>query len=181
MVKLVSRSPAAGLLPLSIGEVKITEVTPDCITSVAPFKGQAKPVSEALKSAAGMAFPAPNRITGKQGARAVWSGHEQAFVLGPDVGEIAGAALTDQSDAWTCVALEGADAVTVLSRLVPLDLRESRFKRGHAARTLIGHMTGVVMRTGAQRWEVMVFRSMAGTLVHELENAARGIEARRAP
>jgi len=65
-----------------------------------------------------------------------------------------------------------------LARLTPIDLRKTTFKRGHTARTLIGHMTGSITCVGADAFEVMVMRSMAHTLVHELSQAAENVTAR---
>ncbi len=176
MVKLVATSPAAGLVPLRHGSVMLSEVEATHITSVAPLDGKAKSVSAALKKAIGAEFPDPNRMTGKDGARVVWTGPGQAMVLGPEVA-LKGAALTDQSDAWTWLVLEGTDAAAVLARLTPVDLRDSVFEVGHAARTLLFHMTATLIRTGAERWEILVFRSMAKTAVHDLEEAMRSVAA----
>jgi sarcosine oxidase subunit gamma len=57
-------------------------------------------------------------------------------------------------------------------------LREASFKRGHAARSLIGHMHGSVVRLGEDRFLLMVFRSMAATLVHEVVEAMEIVTAR---
>lgn len=178
MVELVAISPCAETLPKEIGAVHLSEVVFDAITSVAPLKGQEGAVSDALKAQMGAAFPAPNRTTGSAKKRAVWSGRGQALVLGPKLEPIAGAAMTDQTDAWACVALEGDGARDVLARLVPIDLRDGTFKRGHAARTQLMHMNIVLMRTGANRFGIMAFRSMADTLVHDLETAMEGVAAR---
>lgn len=178
MVELIEKSPCDGMLPKEIGDVTLSEIVFDAITSISPFKGQDKAVSEALKSQMGAALPGANRTTGKAKARAVWSGRGQTLVLGPALTPIDGAAMTDQTDAWACVALEGAGARDVLARLVPIDLRDAVFKRGHAARTQLMHMNIVLMRTGADRYGIMAFRSMAGTLVHDLESAMEAVAAR---
>ena len=178
MTELLAKSPCDGLLPITHGSVTLTEITFDAITSVAPFAGQADTVSDALKAQLGAAFPAPNRTTGKAQARAVWSGLDQAFILGPALAPIPGAAMTDQTDAWACVALEGDDACAVLARVTPLDLRPSAFKQGHAARTEIAHMSAILMRTGDNRYGIMAFRSMAKTLVHDLSDAMIAVAAR---
>ena len=175
MVKLVAQSPCRGLLPVEHGQTKLTEVEPDAITSVAPFKGKTRAVSDALKASVSAGFPRPNRRAG----RVVWSGRGQAMVLGPrPVGLDGLAALTDQSDAWAVVRLEGATAEEVLARLVPLDLSPETFKQGHAARTLLQHMTVILTRTGANSFEIMAFRSMGRTLVHDLDQAMRSVAAR---
>ena len=83
MDKLIAQTPCDGLLPLTIGTVSVTEVDPGAIHAVSAFQGQAKSLSEAMKAAHGMALPAPNRATGKSGARAVWFGPGQAMLIGP--------------------------------------------------------------------------------------------------
>jgi sarcosine oxidase subunit gamma len=139
-----------------------------------------KKASDALKSSHGCAMPAPGRATGKDGARAIWTGLGQAFLVGPvPQAELSGTCtLTDQSDAWAVLRLEGEKAIEVLARLTPLDLRPAHFKRGHTARSLLGHMTASFTRIGANSWMIMVFRSMADTAVHELTDAMQGVAAR---
>lgn len=177
---LLAKTPCDGLLPVTIGTVRLSEDAPRAITSVAPLKGQAAAVSDALSAQIGARLPKPGRTTGKAGARAVWSGLDQALVLGPALSPIAGAAMTDQSDAWACVTLEGPGARAVLARVTPLDLRESVFKQGHAARTELAHLSVVLIRTGAERYQVLAFRSMAKTLEHDLSEAMTAAAARAA-
>lgn len=180
MAELVARPPCEGLLPLSIGAVTLSEEAAGVMTSVSPFKGQQDALSQALKAAHGMAFPAPNRATGRAGARAVWFGRGQAMLIGPTPDAALGthAALTDQSDAWAVVRLEGAGAENVLARLVPVDLRAAHFKRGHTLRSQLMHMAASVTRVGDAAFQIMVFRSMAETLVHDLKTAMEAVAAR---
>lgn len=88
------------------------------------------------------------------------------------------ATVVDQGDAWAVVKLEGAGAEDVLARLVPVHVRMARFKRGHTARTMLGHMTVSVTRVGERAFQIMVFRSMAKTLVHDLQRAMESVAAR---
>lgn len=90
------------------------------------------------------------------------------------------AALTDQSDGWAVFSLQGQGVEDVLARLTPLDLNRGVFKRGHAARSLLGHMSAIFLRTGENAFQIMVFRSMARTAVHELEVAMKAVAARAA-
>ena len=182
MVKLVAKSPAEGLLPIEINGLGLQEVAPAAITSVMPYAGREAAASDALKALIGADFPAPNRATGREGARVVWTGAGQAMVLGmvPDGSLAQHAALTDQSDAWAVFLLKGQGVEDVLARLAPLDLNPGVFKRGHAARSLSGHMSAVFAKVGADAFEIMVFRSMARTAVHELEVAMRSVAARQA-
>lgn len=180
MVDLVAQTPLDGVPDRTIGTVTLSETDLGVLTSVAPFIGRDKALAEAFKSAHGMAWPAPGRTTGKAGARAIWFGRDTVLLAGPepDAALNAYAALTLQSDAWTCVILSGADVEAVLARLVPLDLAAATFKRGHTARTMIQHMNGSVTRIGADSFLLMVFRSMAATLLHDLERAMESVAAR---
>lgn len=180
MAELIAKSPCDGLLPVEIGGVTLTEEDLGHLTALAPYRGQAKDAAAALKSAHGMVWPGPNRVTGKQGARAIWFGRAHVLLAGPapDAALAAHAALTDQSDAWACVRLEGAGAEDVLARLVPLDLRAGRFKRGHSAKTQLMHMNVSISRIGEHAFLILAFRSMAKTLVHDLKTAMAGVAAR---
>ena len=178
MPDLIAKTPCAGLhLPVTHAGVTLEEWLPGPLTSVAPFAGQEKAVTKALKTL-GLAFPAPNTMAQSGPARSVWTGRGQAFVIGAPVPATAGAALTDQSDGWAGLRLTGAAAADVLARLVPLDLRA--MAAGTAARSLLGHMPLVLMRPDTDSFEMLVFRSMARTAVHELDTAMTQLAGRAA-
>ena len=176
MADLLAKSPMADLVPLTIGTVTLEETDLGRLTSIAPFKGQADAVADRL----GRALPAPNRATGKDGDRLIWFGREIYLLAGPapepDLADHA--AVTDQSDAWACAMLGGAGAEDVLARLVPIYLRAAHFKRGHTARTELAHMHASITRVGTDRFLILVFRSMARTLHHDLKIAMESVAAR---
>lgn len=180
MAELLPKTPCDGLLPLTCGNVTLSECVPQRITALMPYAGQTAALSDALMAAHGVAFPAPGRMTAQKGASMVWTGLDQAMLLGPEpaVDLAALAAIVDQSDAWAMVQLDGAGAEHVLARLVPLDLRISVFKQGHTARSLLGHMNVSITRTDTQAFRIMAFRSMAATLVHDLHTAMSSVGAR---
>ena len=182
MVKLVEKSPVEGLLPMEINGLSLTELVRGAITSVMPYAGQKTAASEALKALVGAAMPGPNRSTGREGARVVWTGAGQAMVIGAalDPSLAQHAAMTDQSDAWTVFRLEGQGVEDVLARLTPLDLNPGVFKRGHAARSLLGHMNAIFVKTANDAFDILVFRSMARTAVHEFDVAMKAVAARKA-
>lgn len=180
MVELIAKTPCEGLLPLKRGRVTLTEIAPGPMTSLAPYKGKARAFSDALKAAHGMEAPAPNRSTGREGERAIWFGKGIVLLMGKaaDASLAAQAALTDQSDAWAVVKLEGAGVRDVLARLTPLDLRDGQFRRGHTARSDLKHMMASITRIGDEAWMIMVFRAFAETLVHDLKIAMETVAAR---
>jgi sarcosine oxidase subunit gamma len=179
VVELRETNACAGLLPVNLGSVTLEEMPLAQMASVSPFSDAVK-LSSALEKAHGVAWPKPNRSTGKDGVRCIWFGRDEALLIGPkpDKALAKHAAVVDQSDAWAVVALSGAGAVDVLARLVPVDLRNTAFKRGHTARTQIGHMNASVTSLGADQFMIMVFRSMAGTLVHDLKQAMAAVALR---
>ena len=66
----------------------------------------------------------------------------------------------------------------MMARLVPVDLRPQVFKRGHTARTELQHMMASITRVGPKTLQIMVFRSFADTLVHDLKRAMEAVAAR---
>jgi sarcosine oxidase subunit gamma len=175
--ELIAKSALEGR-SLTLGGVTLAEADPGPITSLAVFPGGAKAVAKGLKTF-GLAMPAPNTFAEKKGARIVWTGREQAFLMGVTAPTLEGAAVTDQTDGWTTLALSGVAAVDVLARLVPVDLRLAVCPVGTALRSQVNHMNAVILRTGDYAFEIMVFRSMARTAWHELETTIHMVSARQ--
>ncbi len=174
MAKLIATLATDGHLPIEIGGTLLEDAQPEAITWVAFYDRKKAAVTRTLGG-----FPGPGEVVEIKAGRALSVGPGQAMILGAPV-SCEGAAVVDQSDAWTVVALDGGAARDVLARLTPLDLRDSALPEGRTARTLIGHMTVSLTRVGPFRYEIMVFRSMTHTLLEELERAMRGVAARAA-
>lgn len=180
MVELIATSPLDGMDALTIGSVTLREVDLGAMTSIAPFKGAMQAASEAMQTAHGVPFPKAGRIERSGEVRAIWVGRDAAMLVGAKPGDTLRkhAALTDQSDAWAAVTLSGAAAEEVLARLVPLDLRLQHFGEACAARSLLGHMNAVIARSAPDTFFLLVFRSMAGTLLHDLKSAMESVASR---
>lgn len=179
MPSLIEKTACNGLLPVAAGGVSLSELPPARITSVAPLAGKDRAVATALK-ALGLGWPAPGRSVTKGAAGCLWTGRGQAFLIGADPdGLSAIAALTDQSDGWARMRLSGPGAEAVLARLVPLDLRVAAFPVGAVARTGLNHMMTVLSRAEAESFDILVFRSMAASAVHEVQQAMAAVAARQ--
>lgn len=180
MAELTALSPAGALLPKTLGGVRLREADFAPMTGISPHAGEVAQVSSALEAAHGVSLPGPGKLVAGDGAMVMWVGRNRWLLIGPEPGEGPGAhaALTDQSDAWVTVVISGAAGVEVLARLVPVDLRAAMFPEGSVARTEVYHMPAIIARTGAEELRVMCFRSMAGTLVHDLVQAADAVAAR---
>lgn len=176
MPELIAKSALEGQ-SVTLGTVTLVEADVGPITSIAVFPGGAKAVAKGLKTL-GLAMPEPNGFAEKKGARIAWTGRDQAFLTGVVAPALDGAAMTDQSDGWTVLAVSGTGAVDALARLVPVDLRLSVFPVGRTVRTQLNHMNVVILRGGDYAFEIMVFRSMARTAWHEIEAAMQMLAAR---
>lgn len=178
MAELIAKTALAGQAAVTRAGTTLAEVDLGPVTSIAVFPGQEKAAAKALKPL-GLAFPAPNGLAQKAGARLVWTGRAQAFLIGveaPDMGDAA--AVTDQSGGWAALSLTGPAAAEALMRLVPLDLRPGAFPVGRAVRAPLYHLQAVIWREAEAALMVMVFRSMARTAWHEIDEALRSLAAR---
>jgi sarcosine oxidase subunit gamma len=172
---LIAKSPLFGQGPISHGALTLTEGAPQRLTSVmardaAGLDGVLKPM--------GLRFPGPNTAEGAGEVRLIWTGRNQAFLIGADPAPLTPfAALTDQSDGWARLVLSGPGALDALARLTPLDPRN--LHPGASLRSSLGHMAAIFL-PGPGGIEILVFRSMAKTAWHELETALKSLAAREA-
>ncbi|KPQ08535.1 MAG: sarcosine oxidase, subunit gamma [Rhodobacteraceae bacterium HLUCCA12] len=181
MADLSERAPLSALdWPRVLGDCRLSPLPLERITAIQPFPGRTAAVDAALK-AMGLAFPAPGELVETAPARIVWAGRETAFLFDLSVpdGVAADAAITDQSDGWAGLRLEGGDAAAVLARLVPVDLRLSAFAPGRSLRAPLNQMPALILRTGAEAFEIRVFRSMIETAVEDLSAAMTSVAARK--
>ena len=79
-------------------------------------------------------------------------------------------ALSDQSHGRVRIAVAGPRAVAMLAKGTAVDLE--RMPVGHSATTLIGPLGVHLTRTGEMAFELMVLRSFAAALWHDLEAMA---------
>jgi sarcosine oxidase subunit gamma len=179
VAELAAQEAWEGLgLPLAVGGATLAALPQAALWIVAPYRGRA----EAAAAALGAAWPAPGRSVAVAGGRLVWSGLDQALLIGAGPEGIAGrlaglAAAVDVSDGWAGLALAGPAAADVLARLVPLDLAPAAFPPGAAARSQLRHVACLIEAV-AEGYEIRVARSVATTAVHDLAAAMRAVAAR---
>jgi heterotetrameric sarcosine oxidase gamma subunit len=175
--ELIAKSPLSGVWPVAHGGLRLSEHLLGPVTSIAILPGQDKAVARGLKPL-GLGFPPPNTFTTAGEATLVWTARNQAFLMGVAALTITGAALTDQSDGWAALRLEGPTAPDALMRLYPLDLRLQSFPQGAAGRAPLNHIQSILMRTAPYVFDILVFRSMARTAWHEIDAAMKTLAAR---
>ena len=168
MPDLLAKSALQGRT-ITLAATTLAEAAIGLLTSIAPFPGQ----TDATSAALGHPFPSPNTTSGPL----MWTGRDQAFLMGtpPDLTGLA--ACTDQTGGWCALRLTGPAAADALMRLVPLDLRTQSFPPGTCTRTALNHM-GMILAREPDGFLILTFRSMAETAWHELETALHALAAR---
>ena len=154
---------ASDTLPLTGEGYKIDPLPATRITAIAPFPGAADALRERLGG-----FPGPGEVLDQGERRLVWAGRDLAFVFGEGLPEGLEkcCAMTDQSDGWCGVELQGAGAAALLSRRLPFDLRNMATPT--AARSVMDHLPVLVIRWQSDRFEIWVWRSMYDSFVQQI-------------
>jgi sarcosine oxidase subunit gamma len=84
-------------------------------------------------------------------------------------------AVTDVSDAFVAIAVEGALAPALLARGCGLDLAPAAFGNAACTRTRLAQLPVVLRRVTSERFECHVDRSAAQWLYEWMEDAAEGL------
>ncbi|MCB1395317.1 MAG: sarcosine oxidase subunit gamma [Rhodobacter sp.] len=168
---------AAAPRSLEAGAFTLTERPDIALASLALRRGQIAPILD------GLTLPAPGAFASGNGLGALWSGQGQWLIAGEGLAETdfaarvramaAGASVTDQTDGWTAIALTGdaARLDAVLERLV--NLPPDALAPGRATRTVLHHMSVILVRHDRERLTIWGMRSAAGSLWHTLETVVR--------
>jgi len=178
VAELAATSPWQGLgLPVAVGTARLDARPLAGLVSIAPFRGQAEAVAHLL----GTGLPSAGGSAEGTGGRVLWFRLGQWMAEGPAVGSLAAtlgeaAAVTDQTDGWAVLTLEGPGAAEVLARLVPIDLEPGVFPVGQVARTPLRHIPALLIRTAAG-FEIWVMRSFTASAVHDLRGAMERVAA----
>lgn len=172
MADLTATPATAGRdLPIRIGATVLSALPPVPRWSLAPFRGRAAAVAEAL---GGLLEPGQlSHLPG--GGRAIWAGLDLWLLEGPRPATD-DAAVTDQTDAWTALRLEGAGARATLARLLPIDLDPAVLPDDRALRSVLHH-TPCLLVTAAGGFDLLVPRSYTHTAVHDLTTAMTSVAA----
>jgi sarcosine oxidase subunit gamma len=110
--------------------------------------------------------------------RVIWAGLDLWLIEGPRPATD-DAAVTDQTDAWTVLRLEGAGARATLARLLPIDLDPAVLPDDRALRSVLHH-TPCLLLTAAGGFDLLVPRSYTRTAVHDLTTAMSSVAATEA-
>lgn len=82
---------------------------------------------------------------------------------------------TDQSDSWVKLQLVGPKAISALERICPLDLHASVFKTGDVARTVMEHLSVIILCQGPNDYFLLSPTSSAQSFLHALEVSLQNV------
>ena len=178
---LEARSPLGGYAR-SFGALTLAEATGLALVSAAVPLGGDAAFAAALATGFGAARPATGGSArgDRMAARVLGMQPDQIFILfeppDPDrAAETAAAALgdaayvTEQSDGWIMLRIAGEGVRAALERICMLDLDEAAFPEGRVARTVMEHLSAIVLRDGADSFLLMSPRSSARSFLHAVE------------
>lgn len=179
MVDLIAMKTVKESFPIKIGTVVVEEVQTSFFTI--GVRNQIKgDLEKTIKSLTGLDWPNVCEIKSKDSISVMWFDHTHVAIMGvlppPKLKKIA--AVTDVSDAWYMVDVDGIGVRNVLSRITPIDMREEHFQIGMTQRGDLMHMQGSISCLAEHRFRIMVFRSMAQTFVRELNIAMVSVAVR---
>jgi len=163
------------------------EISNVSLVSITAFSDEIDDLAEAVENLSGAALPAPNRFITIGALTLISSGPGQwmAFSAAPNLLERlkplrSHAALTDQSHGRAIVRISGPKWRETLRKGVTLNLHE--FAAGHAAVTVISHISALLWREADQDFIIAIPRSFAGSFWHWLKTSAAefGLQVERA-
>lgn len=168
-----------------IGSVILREHVGFALASVTARQVNGAACKDALARLLGAPVPGPDQAVLSEPYAALWIAAESWLVAAPSDGHEdlaarlaeemgAAASVTEQSDGWVTIDLEGADVPDMLERLCPAPVR--RMQGGAARRTTIHQMGCFLICRGTHAsFRLIGPRSSADSLWHALEQAARAV------
>jgi methylglutamate dehydrogenase subunit D len=186
---LQEHSGFEGLLrPVGSGDGVIVRDRSDLeLVAVAARKGQEGALAARMEAAYGLRLPFGPKRVGSELLAAIgtgpgtWlltrdlaSGAERGLLAGELSAALAGlAAVTDQSSGYAALRIAGPKARDTFAKGLDIDLHPRAFGSGDAAVTTCSHIGVTLWQLDeAPTYEIVLFRSMAGSFWHWLSDSA---------
>lgn len=159
-------------------DINLSEVSNYSLISMATPQGQNEALERAIIDTYETTLPTVGSFTKSAISETRFLGlqTDQCFVLfkytGVDaVNELRekttdNAYLCDQSDSWAMLRLDGERSRQVLERICPLDLHSTVFQENAVLRTMMEHLSVIIIREGLNRFLLLSPRSSATSFLH---------------
>lgn len=174
--------------PHGFDGIAIAAVEDIAIVSLATPLGGADALASSIQSAFGVATPTVGSsiMTRTNPTRFVRLAQDQMFalfqhpasgrpldVMASTLGQAA--YLTDQSDSWAALRIHGPKCRAALERICALDLHEDQFPPHSIARTMMEHLSVILICEGTETYLLLSARSSADSFLHAIETSARNV------
>lgn len=184
---VLTAAPALGGCRQRFDGIVLEELPDLAIVSIAtPLDGE-QALTDAVNDGFGTTMPKVGGSSLSHDGRTRFLGMapDQIFAVfthdRPDAREVvdetlAGTAyITDQTDVWVALHIEGPGARAALERICPIDLHPDAFAEGAAARTVMEHLGTIVVRDGMDSFLLLSARSSADSFLHAVETSIRNV------
>lgn len=179
-IKLTA-TPVLGGADISMGSNRILERFDLALVSLAISPGERQSFADMLEDAWSLALPDPRCSSEAQGIRALPMSPDQVMLVFQHTkpgaqhfvqDQLGGVGYTtDQTDAWVALEISGPATPAALERLCPLDLDPASFPDGAAARTLMAHLSIMIVRLGAEHFLLLSASSSAGSFLEAVKTS----------
>ncbi len=166
-------------------DVILTETRPGSILQLAAWPGAEKQLIEAIRKVTGLALPDSAGGGISDGAQAVFGFAPGKFTVIDDVESLASAfakvvtpaigTVTDLSHGRTAIRIAGPKAEWVLAKFFAIDFALTAFPIGAGRSTTHHDVFAQIQRTGADQFDVYVFRSFARSFWKALCHASEEV------
>ena len=171
--------PALDNFSQTIGATRIREITPVTIVSIATPMGGHEKLDALLEKTTGLQLPAIGKINRHEESLAVLGLQtDQCFMvsfseqLDPanTLQSLLGGAgyLSDQSDSWVVLEIDGPLSRSALERICPLNLAANVFTQDSVARTSMEHLSVIIEHPSAHCFRLYSPRSSARSFLHAI-------------
>jgi sarcosine oxidase subunit gamma len=171
-------------------DVILSETRPGSIVQLAAWPGQEKMLMSAMRAVTGLALPDGAGGGATDGARAAFGFAPGRFTVVDEAEGLAAAfarvvtpaigTVTDLSHGRTAIRIAGPKAEWVLAKLFAIDFALSAFPLGAGRSTTHHDVFTQIQRTGADQFDMYVFRSFARsfwkTLCHASEEVGYEVQ-----
>lgn len=178
-----------------IGDTQVREIVNLNIVSMAVASGKQSLLDDLLREKIGLSWPRAGTIV-RNGDTIALLGlqADQCFMVtrNPDEDQVHAsvkptvtalaslignaAYLTDQSDSWAILELEGPSVLQALERICPVDLSATEFDTHSVARTSMEHLSVIVEKPDTDLYRLYSPRSSANSFLHAVTTSLHNIQ-----
>jgi len=84
--------------------------------------------------------------------------------------------LTDQTDSWAMLTLSGDSARVILQQACPVDLHPTKFKKDAVCRTIIEHLSVIILCESMNRFLILSPRSTAKSFLEFIKKSLKSFD-----